>query len=211
MKKNTNKLRFTEDYAEIICVKRDKSEVSFKVDIEDLPILSTYNWVVQSNDSKTSNGEYYAITNIHTPQGKHTTIKMHRLLCPTLPHQYVDHINRDTQDNRKENLRAVDARTNACNSNYKLSSTGIKGVYSRHPGKWYAAINTRLNNKDKIIQTKNYDSIFKASYARYILCVKCMPIIPPNTDMSWQDNVSNLEQQQIYKDVVIKFSRFIIN
>lgn len=209
MKKRTNKIRFQADYAEIVCVRRSGEEVSFKVDIEDLPVLSRYNWVVQGNSSKSGLGTYYAIANLNTGSA-HTTIKMHQLLCPTLPHQVVDHINRDTHDNRKSNLRATDTRRNALNSAHTTNSTGIRGVYSRHPHRWYAILNTWRNNKDKVIQTKQYDSIHKASYARYVLCVKCMPIIPPGTDMSWEGVLSPIEQQEIYKDTVTKFSKFFI-
>lgn len=209
MRKRTNKIRFKDTYAEIICIRRTGEEVAFKVDIEDVPALSNYNWVVQGNSSKSGIGKYYAIANINTAN-THTTIKMHQLLCPTLPHQYVDHINRDTKDNRKINLRSVDARSNALNSTRSYNSVGIRGVYSRHPNKWYAILNTRINGKDKIIQTKQYDSIEKASYARYVLCIKCMPVIPPETDMSWKDKLEPYTQQEIYKDIIQKFSKFLL-
>lgn len=208
-KKTTNKIRFKDDYAEIVCIRRSGEEVVFKVDTEDVPILSNYNWVVQGNASKSGLGKYYAIANVNTPTS-HTTMKMHQLLCPTLPHQHVDHINRDTHDNRKANLRAVDARTNALNSGHYASSTSVRGVYSRHPNTWYAILNTRTNGKDKILQTKQYDTIQKASYARYVLCAKCMPLIPPNTDMSWVGTVSQTDQQEIYKYIIQKFSKFLL-
>lgn len=203
---NKNKVIFKDDYAEIIITRKSGEECIFKVDVEDVPMLTKKQWCVQWNSSNSGEGYYYAICNIKK-DGKHTTLKMHQLLCPTLPHEIIDHINRDTQDNRKSNLRAVSSRENACNSKYKQGNISIKGVYSRHPNKYYAAINCG----DKICQTKQYDSIEKASFARYVLVTKCYPLVPPDTDMSWRNKLSKKDMETIYKDVIIKFSRFIIN
>lgn len=204
MKKN--KISFKDDYAEIIIFRKSGEECVFKVDVEDVPMLSTRQWCVQWNSSNSGKGYYYAICNVRKADGTHTTLKMHQLLCPTLPHQVIDHINRDTQDNRKCNLRAVDARQNACNSHYKEGIIPIKGVYSRHPGKYYAAINCG----NKVCQTCGYDSLEKASYARYLLVSKCYPLMPPYTDMSWRGKVSKEDMQSIYKEIVTKFASFIL-
>lgn len=51
-----------------------------------------------------------------TVNGKKTAIAMHRLIAGAIGDpRYVDHLNGDTLDNRKENLRLVDAITNARN------------------------------------------------------------------------------------------------
>jgi hypothetical protein len=52
----------------------------------------------------------------------------------------VDHINGDTLDNRKENLRVCTVAQNACNkASYKNSISKYKGV-SPHKNKWRAQI-----------------------------------------------------------------------
>ena len=201
-----NKVRFKDDYAEIVITRKSGEECVFKVDTEDLPLLTKKQWVVQWNSSNKGYGKYYAICNTKTKEGKHTTLKMHQLLCPTLPHEVVDHINRDTQDNRKSNLRAISTRENSCNSDYSKGKIPIKGVYSRHPNKFYAAINCG----DKICQTKQYNSIEEASFARYVLVNICYPLVPPNTDESWRGKLSAKQMKIIYKDVITKFSKFII-
>lgn len=44
---------------------------------------------------------------------------------------YVDHINRNKLDNRRENLRLVDASTNSFNKEHKTSASGHRGVTVR--------------------------------------------------------------------------------
>lgn len=207
MNKLTNKIRFKNSYAEIVTFRRDGEECAFKVDIADLPLLSKYNWVVQSNGSNKGKGKYYAITNLKE-NGKHTTIKMHLLLCPHGSHELTDHINSDTQDNRRSNLRVVSARLSSYNTNWNHGKLKIRGVYSRHKGKYYAVLSIPTG---KILQTRQYSTIEEASYARYVLAYKCMPIIPPNTDESWRDKLSPNQMKDIYKYIVCKFSKFIIN
>lgn len=208
--KKTNKINVKSDYAEIIITRRTGEECVFKVDIEDLPLLSRYNWVVQDNDSTVGKSKYYAIANLKV-NGKHTTIKMHLLLCPSRPHELVDHINRDTQDNRKSNLRTVDARLSSYNTNWNHGKLNIRGVYSRHKGKYYAVLSVILEGKPKTLQTKQFNSIEEASFARYILACKCMPIIPPNTDLSWKGKLNSSIMSDIYKYTTTKFKNFIIN
>lgn len=208
--KKTNKIKVNNDYAEIIITRRTGEICVFKVDIEDLPLLSRYNWVVQENDSTMGNGKYYAIANLKV-NGKHTTIKMHHLLCPSRPHELIDHINRDTQDNRKSNLRTVDARLSSYNTNWNHGKLNIRGVYSRHEGKYYAVFSTIVEGKPKTLQTKQFDTPEEASFARYVLTCKCMPIIPPNTDESWKGKLDNITMSSIYKYTTTKFKSFIIN
>lgn len=208
--KKTNKIKVNDDYAEIIITRRTGEICIFKVDIEDLPLLSRYNWVVQENDSTVGKGKYYAIANLKV-NGKHTTIKMHNLLCPSRPHELVDHINRDTQDNRKSNLRTVDARLSSYNTNWNHGKLNIRGVYSRHEGKYYAVLNINVDGKSKILQTKQFNTIEEASFARYVLACRCMPIIPPNTDISWKGKLKNTEMSSIYNYTTTRFKSFIIN
>lgn len=208
--KKTNKIKVNNDYAEIIITRRTGEVCIFKVDIEDLPLLSRYNWVVQGNDSTMGNGKYYAIANLKV-NGNHTTIKMHTLLCPSRPHEIVDHINRDTQDNRKANLRTVSTRLSSYNTNWNHGKLNIRGVYSRHLGKYYAVLSVNIGGKSKILQTKQFDVLEEASFARYVLACKCMPIIPPNTDESWKGKLNNTTMSNIYKYVTTKFKSFIIN
>jgi hypothetical protein len=57
------------------------------------------------------------------------------------PEGMVDHINGDKSDNRIENLRLADARSNARNSRKrKNNKSGKKGVLAAENGRWHAQI-----------------------------------------------------------------------
>lgn len=95
------------------------------VDEEDLKRLSEYSWSCNSNG--------YAEARI-----KNKLVRMHRFLACPAPGLYVDHINGNTLDNRKSNLRSVTPRENANNARKRGDKTTSKyrGVSRDAKGKW---------------------------------------------------------------------------
>lgn len=97
------------------------------VDDEDFDKVSQYKWHTMTNQGGTHS---YAATKV----------RMHRLIIDAPPGYMVDHINGDTLDNRKSNLRLC---TNAQNQQNTLSRGGTsqyKGVsFQLKSGKWIAA------------------------------------------------------------------------
>ncbi len=69
-------------------------------------------------------------------------LKMHRLVIGAKDGEKVDHINRNTLDNRKANLRLVTQSQNMMNTGLrKTNKSGIKGVcFTSREGKWLASI-----------------------------------------------------------------------
>ena len=62
--------------------------------------------------------------------GKLTTIIMHRFISKCPENKIIDHINQNTLDNRKSNLRIADKSKNSMNrGKQKNNSSGYKGVY----------------------------------------------------------------------------------
>ena len=97
------------------------------VDDDDYERLSKYKWCASSSGDK-----YYAMRATRKG-GTYKAIYMHRdVLPPPQLNQEVDHINRNTLDNRKSNLRIVSRRENAFNR-YIAKKTAqrskYKGVY----------------------------------------------------------------------------------
>jgi len=107
------------------------------VDDEDYEFINSFKWYY---------GQGYACRNERLPDGNRKTIKMHRVIAKTPEDKQTDHINRNTLDNRKSNLRNVDQKDNAKNADKKSKATSkYKGVsyYKRKQdkyGKWKANI-----------------------------------------------------------------------
>lgn len=60
------------------------------------------------------------------------------------PGQIVDHIDGNTLNNQKGNLRFADRSQNGCNSKPKKTNTsGYKGVSKNAAGKWIAQLTVR--------------------------------------------------------------------
>jgi hypothetical protein len=100
----------------------------------------------------------YAVTNIRH-NGKQKKQSMHRLIMNvTDPKIFVDHINQNKIDNRRENLRLCTCAENQRNRGAsKNSQSGIKGLcYCKQNNRWIAHI--KLNNKShkKSFSCKKY-------------------------------------------------------
>lgn len=92
-----------------------------KVDVADLPLVSVHSW-----HRGVSLETPYASSRI---EGK--TVYMHRLIMGAQKGETVDHINHDTVDNRRLNLRLLSNAENAQNRKgaYRSkNSTGVRGV-----------------------------------------------------------------------------------
>jgi hypothetical protein len=78
------------------------------------------------------------------PCGMHIDVARRMGLAPTR-HCQIDHINRDTLDNRRENLRSATPSQQNCNQDLRRdNATGVKGVsFNKHVGRYeaYVAIN----------------------------------------------------------------------
>jgi hypothetical protein len=65
---------------------------------------------------------------------------MHHGTIPELPHM-IDHVNRESLDNRIENLRICSRIQNLANARlHPNNKSGYRGVHRRPSGKWRAAI-----------------------------------------------------------------------
>lgn len=95
------------------------------IDDADLPLVRDIAW--RAAPIKRGNGKCYAACTVNRP--KKTTVYMHRLIAGLLPGQMVDHINRDTLDNRRENLRPASRSQNAANTDQAVGASGFRGVY----------------------------------------------------------------------------------
>jgi len=113
------------------------------VDAADYDWLRRWRW--QAHWAKDT-GSYYARRGIRDKvSGKHRQIKMHHLILGLKHGERGDHRNRNTLDNRRENLRLATPRQNAQNrAKQETYSNPYKGVSMRKKvtERWIARIKT---------------------------------------------------------------------
>lgn len=131
-------------------IKLTKNKVAL-VDEEDYSLVIHYNWYYHQG---------YARTNI-TINKTIIRIYMHRLILNVPKGLFTDHINKNTLDNRKKNLRIVTMTQNNWNLNRKGLSK-YRGVsWDKNRNKWIAKIS--INNKT--LNLGRYKTEQEAAYA----------------------------------------------
>jgi hypothetical protein len=114
------------------------------VDAKDYDWLTSYAWWAQYDPSIDN---YYVRTQIKRASKDWPCISMHRLIMglESKDSRVVDHINRNTLDNRRCNLRVVTRWENALNKGISSRNTsGYKGVSWRaNRSRWIAQIRVR--------------------------------------------------------------------
>jgi len=108
------------------------------VDREDFDFLSQWKWHYASR---------YAVRIEYKKEGKYKRISMHRLLMKVAATQEIDHINNNSLDNRKNNLRVVTHKQNIWNTSVRKGRQ-YKGVDFRKWNKKYRAA-IQVNGKPK--------------------------------------------------------------
>lgn len=133
------------------------------VDDEDFEGLSKFKWhVACSNFGK----PYASRKPIAGENRKETNIRLHRFILRAKDGEHVDHINGDTLDNRRCNIRVCTPAENMRNRPIQSNSTsGYKGVsWHKHRSKWRAQI--KINGRKKHL---GYFDNPKDAYMAYCL------------------------------------------
>lgn len=117
-------------------------------DADDLDLVWSYKWTPHK-DMK--NGKFYAHATVNR-----TTLSLHREIMGN-PDGKIDHINGNTLDNRKCNLRLA---TNSQNGmNRTIGTKGFKGVSMDEFGRY----RVRITKEGKIIEGgRRFDSLGEA-------------------------------------------------
>ena len=122
------------------------------VDAEDYEWLSKNKW-----HAANTGGKFYACRSI-----KQRTISMHRVIMGEPKGMVVDHIDGNSLNNRRCNLRSCTTAQNICNQRPKGGTSKYKGVcFQKRENKWKAKI--RFNGKG--IHIGNFDEEIDAAKA----------------------------------------------
>lgn len=111
------------------------------VDAHDYETLSAFKWYATWSPSVRS---FYAVRKTRFADGRRGHIRMHRVILglERFDKRQGDHINHNTLDNRRSNLRIATCSENQRNTGANRRNTsGYKGVsFNKAAGRWRAAI-----------------------------------------------------------------------
>ena len=132
----------------------------FLVDDDTYAFLHNLTWSTHRDGPRK-----YALSNFRTGGGVRRTIRLHRIVTSAPRGMVVDHINGDTQDNRRENLR-ICTQTENLSHRVRLpkhNKTGVIGVdWNVKLKKWKA----RINHNNKYVYLGLYANFDDAVAAR---------------------------------------------
>lgn len=185
-----NEIRVLKDYAEIDTYDSFGNVVeTFILDINDVCKLEGNKWrTVYKNDKP------YLLTG----NQKKDKIYFHRLVMDN-PELQVDHINGNTLDNRKCNLRIVSIQDNMKNLKKKSNNTsGIRGVSFSGRDQQYKV---DFTYEGKRMYFKSFDTKAHAVYLRYLLEKEFLKELRNTSNdeeyLSYINNLSNIEKWQV--------------
>lgn len=138
-------------YSSILISSKKHGLVEVKFDKINEPLIYSHRWSV----TKISNN-LYAVTTI---RGR--TEYMHRILT-NFKYSLVDHINRDTLDNRISNLREATKSTNAFNQKPQRNNLPTGVHFRKESGRYFC----RYSHMGKVITVGTFDTIQQAVKAK---------------------------------------------
>lgn len=130
-----------------------------KVDVDNFYRFIKHKW------QACRDGDSFYVRRTVYDKGKQTTLHMHRIVLNAPKGLQVDHINGDTTDNRRANLRLANSSQNCCNRHIPSRTSKYKGVYYERSENRYRVCIMKNGKrisigrfKDEIEAARAYDS-----------------------------------------------------
>ena len=140
------------------------------ISVVDWELVMTRKWWSCKTSRKTGRPKFYIMSG--GPDNKY----LHRLIARATKGQQVDHVNGDTMDNRRENLRIVTRQQNAQNrdpSTFARGTSKYRGVsWEKRRRRWEANIYANGKQhylgqfKDEEAAARAYDAASERFYGR---------------------------------------------
>ena len=188
-----NEIRIYKDYGEIdTYTNTGEVQNTFKFDLEDIKYLTNHKW---RSVFKGKQKSPYLVTG-YSKNG-FQIIYFHRLVMGN-PNREIDHINRDTTDNRKSNLRESFRTQQLANTSLREDNTsGIKGIYYQPPTSrrklgWKAEISIGK----KRFNSKYFATKAEAAYIRYLYECHFYKTIGINNSQEMLNLINILTEEQ---------------
>lgn len=134
-----------------------------ELDSADFDRFSPEKWLAHD----TGCGKIYAYRNQRLPGNRFKNIYLHRLILDAPTHLHVDHINGDTLDNRRSNLRLATQTQNNQNRRKSSNSHGFRGVARN--GKRFVGV---ISAHGKAYRTRQCDTPADAALFRDLLAIQ---------------------------------------
>ena len=118
---------------------------------EDFEVLSKYSWhAVYIGKSSGGKKKWYAERSVYLGGGRKNSkikhIKMHREIMKAIRGEFIDHIDGDSLNNQRSNLRFCNHSQNMANIKCKTKNP-YRGISVCPNGKWKAQISVKGKNK----------------------------------------------------------------
>ena len=137
MRRTENKIIKREDGLVWFTLSQSQICVCDEADYEDH--VKDYTWHA-SKELRKNRVLRYARTNIKNTNGKYSTQTLHRLIMDKPKNKVIDHINGNTLDNRRLNLRIGTNQENLINR-HSAKYSKYSGVTKSSDGEWMAQFN----------------------------------------------------------------------
>lgn len=137
--------------------------IEILIDDSDKPLLRKYQWLWSVDDKNANKGYPYTTDPI-----SHKQRPLHQFLNPIW--KLTDHINRETKDNRRCNLRECNKQQNSLNrSKSRKNTSGTLGVgWDKKFKRWIASWTENGKIKFKNFKNQNDAIAFRAQKAKEI-------------------------------------------
>jgi hypothetical protein len=185
--RDLNEIIIHEDYADIITYDKYNNPIhTFKISLEDVPFASKYKWYASKPQKST--GLIYLV---NSKIGLY-----HRIVMNAVKGQQIDHINMDTFDNRRSNLRIANQTLQNHNQHVRKNIRfDIKGIDMHRDINRSKRFMARFSIYGKTYRSPWFTTYEEAVFARYLL-EQLSDIKVFNGNMSQYINKLSDEQKQ---------------